>query len=910
MEYPNLKWHRMTADDVISELHTNAACGLNRKAARSRSRRNGKNTLFDINQADNQQIWKRLVADAALWIFLFVCVLLLCFSEVATGVIALICVAIGVFFLWRFMRREKLIEGQISSYRIPWVSVIRDGKRILISAREVVVGDILLLKAGDTVPCDCRILSLQNLTVYTLLPDDKGKAQWVELPKKADFVYGFGSQEVTPGFVNMLYGGSRIAQGEVAAVAVAIGKDTFIGAMQMFTVPSEQKGNEKENIYTIRPFLKIYGILLLLLMLPLTLIGILMLPQERTLMALFASLSAVLAIASPALLDVYFQVVSLRARKESFGRFSQENRAVIKSVRAVDRLSSITDVFVLGKCGCSDGKLHLHRCMIGKDEIRIRKNEAYFALQPICEAFLLLSSAISEELEKDFVLPKEDDSALCNELIDASSFDVEAMRVRIKQVTMLSDLKNDFASLEVRSKIGAYRLYFSEKNGFWNACYAYENNGVIFPMDLSVRKCMEEFYHSAQAEGCRIITCIRDVDGRKILYGALAIREEMQKTLISIIEELKQSQARTTFFFAQEDQITKHYLQALGLWEHAILRSESLKYSRSIEDCIEHHRVLVGFSRKEILNVLLSLRKQGKRIAVMGNTSTDFSVMQNAFLSVACDGMSYHSHAMQNGILEDDIQADGLAQSERCSQTMRRTADILVPRAQKIGGGLFAFSQVLADCRACRVRIRSILLPLLLLSQFACVLLTTLSVMFGGVGLMSVLQILTGGFLLPLALLFSILTLPIPQNQLRQWLTLDAVTIEKTLLKKAMWIPLLISTFGCVLYCFVLHLSGLLTLQSASSFVAVSYILLELIFFMEIIISMKMPIFHKGWIAVWIFVLSVTALVVLSQCFSVVATITGFGDWTILSVISLPLLPILFYVSRFFVRLFSHRTSK
>ena len=93
-----------------------------------------------------------------------------------------------------------------------------------------------------------------------------------------------------------------------------------------------------------------------------------------------------------------------------------------------------------------------------------------------------------------------------------------------------------------------------------------------------MRERLNEFYHSAQDEGCRVITAIRDVNGRKIFLGALAIREQQQQTLPSVIEELKQSHVRTTFFFPQEDQHTKLYLKSLGLWEHTILKSESIRY--------------------------------------------------------------------------------------------------------------------------------------------------------------------------------------------------------------------------------------------------------------------------------------------------------------------------------------------
>lgn len=906
MNHPNVKWHRMTSEDVITELHTDAACGLNRKAARSRSKKDGKNTLFDAHSTQDKKLWMSLLKDPALWILLFVSVFAICFSRWELGLSVLLCVLIGGFVIWRVLRHHHLLEQCIQEYRVPWNSVIRSGKRIQLCARDVVRGDILLFKSGDIVPCDCRLLSQKDLIVHTLQPSASGTFEWKEFEKNADFVYSYGSKESAPSYVNMLYGGSRIMQGEAAAIAVEIGSNTFLGAIENFELPSERSKNEKGSTSVLRPFLRVYGILLMFLLLPLTVIGLLALPQGSSMIGFFLSLSALLAIGAPALTEFYFFLIAIRAKKECFAQAPRENRAVLKSSRAMDRLASLTDVFVLGTCGSSDGKLHLIRSATGKGELPLQKGDSYFALQPLCEAYLLLSQSRHAEIEKDFSLSKWDDRELCQELVEFSSFDTEAMKVRIQNTSLVS-FSGSMAILEVQSKIGAYVLRFTEQTDAWDTCATYEADGSLIAMDHSVSLRLQHFYDSARADGCRVITVIKMIGTRNILLGALAIREQIQHTLPSVLEEWKQSGVRVSFFFRKHTPQISQYLGAAGLLRSCVFYDENSGFESNLTNDLNHHRVFVGLSQKEIVSLIEQSRKKGCRIAVMGNAAIDLPLMQKANLSVACDGTAYHKSATVEN--EIGFAEDGLLQSAQCAQVLRRSADVLIPRADKMGGGLFALLQTVAHCRAARVRMR-LLLPLLASTQLLCVLFTVFSICFSGIGLMNPLQILIFGFLFSLAQTYLFLILPIPQNKLRKWTAFDVGTLEKTLFGKSFWLPCVISSFGSVLYCFIFSLCGVLSRESATSYIALSCVILQTILILQTVIRMKLPLIHKGWLPLLSVFVGIAVFLLLSQLVAPLSSIFGFGSWTFLTCLSLPIPILLFFGTKLLIRHFTHRTSK
>ena len=65
------RWHQATPLSVCQSLHTNAACGLSRKAARSRFKKQGRNPLFDDLTPQKKNPVKSLLLDPAILLMLF-----------------------------------------------------------------------------------------------------------------------------------------------------------------------------------------------------------------------------------------------------------------------------------------------------------------------------------------------------------------------------------------------------------------------------------------------------------------------------------------------------------------------------------------------------------------------------------------------------------------------------------------------------------------------------------------------------------------------------------------------------------------------------------------------------------------------------------------------------------------------
>ncbi len=104
--------------------------------------------------------------------------------------------------------------------------VIRNGHQITVKSEELVVGDIIVLEAGDAVPADARIIECASLKI------EEAALTGESVPvTKQDGVITAGENGTVPlgDRKNMVYMGSTVVYGRALAVVCATGMDTEMG---------------------------------------------------------------------------------------------------------------------------------------------------------------------------------------------------------------------------------------------------------------------------------------------------------------------------------------------------------------------------------------------------------------------------------------------------------------------------------------------------------------------------------------------------------------------------------------------------------------------------------------------------------------------------------------------------------
>ena len=225
-----MKEYLKTANEVINEQNTSLN-GLSEQEAKARLEKNGKNKLAE---AKKETLLVRFLKQFAepMTIILLVAAAVSGALEIidhAFPVDAVIILAVviinatlGVF---QESKAEKAIEAlqEISS---AMSKVIRDGKQISVKSEDLVVGDIIVLEAGDSVPADARIIECASMQVEEAALTGES----VPANKHIDPLTANANGDVPLGDrKNMVFMGTTVVYGRGKAVIVATGMDTEMG---------------------------------------------------------------------------------------------------------------------------------------------------------------------------------------------------------------------------------------------------------------------------------------------------------------------------------------------------------------------------------------------------------------------------------------------------------------------------------------------------------------------------------------------------------------------------------------------------------------------------------------------------------------------------------------------------------
>ena len=160
-------------------------------------------------------------------------------EAIAIAVIVLFAVLLG--FVQEY-RAERAIEA-LRQMAAPTANVIRDGREIDIPARELVPGDVIILRAGDKIPADARLIEAVNLQIEEAaltgesVPVEKNTAP-IDNPNPA-----LGDRK------NIAYAGTAATYGRGRAVIVATGMNTEFGKIaQMLQTVETGRTPLQENL--------------------------------------------------------------------------------------------------------------------------------------------------------------------------------------------------------------------------------------------------------------------------------------------------------------------------------------------------------------------------------------------------------------------------------------------------------------------------------------------------------------------------------------------------------------------------------------------------------------------------------------------------------------------------------------
>src|SRR5690242_17325232 len=454
-------------------------------------------------------------------------------------------VALNFTQAYRSQRAAQRLRQQVGQT----ATVVRDGVEREIPVREVVVGDVIHLKAGDLVPADCRLLSIRDLFVNEALLTGES------LPREKQAISG----PLPPGAGGLgdamtgVFRGTSVVSGLGAAVVVATG-----GATEFGHVAAGLVGRTPETEFERGT--RRFGFLILQMVVFLVLFVFLVNTLlHRDILESFLFSVALAVGLTPELLPMVVSVTLSRGAVRM-----ARKKVIVKQLAAIENFGSM-DVLCSDKTGTltvGEISVDCHVNLVGEEDERVIRLAAVNSVYQTG-----LRSPMDEA-----ILKHEHPTVGLYERVDEIPFDFQRRRV----------------SVIVRE--GARRLLITKgaPESVLPTCAGGELKGEVGPLTTDGRAAAEALFRRLSEQGYRVLAvAYREIDARPVyaaaderdlvLVGFAAFLDPPHDGVAETLRALRADGIEVKIVTGDNDLVTRKICQQVGLESGEIVIGDAIE---------------------------------------------------------------------------------------------------------------------------------------------------------------------------------------------------------------------------------------------------------------------------------------------------------------------------------------------
>ena len=643
--------YRIPIKELFIRFESNQNKGLNEKEVEKRLRKNGLNILLRSKQTTKLELLFRQFKNPLIFILLIAGAISIALGKfIDSGVIFVaIFVNIGIGFFQESRSADifKSLEKSVKENAF----VLREGKIKEISATHLVIGDIILLKAGNKVPADSRLIFARGLEVdeTSLTGESIPVKKYANILKKE---LSLGDRN------NTVYMGTVITSGEAKALVVATGNNTEIGQIVFLT---QSVFREKTPLqHKISRLGKFIGALVVLISIGIFILGFF---QNMEFSDIFI-LSVAIAVAAipegmPAALSVVLAIGMRKIFKE---------HGLIKHISASETLGSTT-VICTDKTGTlTEGKM--------KAEIIITKEKEYMAKDNLSKEINCIlgfaNEAIIENRQGIVIFHgSPTDKAMMKRALD-SGFNLKESLEKFPRLAMLQFNRD-------RKYIASFHKKSYEK------IEAFITGAPEIILENSIltnkqKNNLTEKYEAIAKQGFRIIALAKRKFNRNIIaqnardeelekqvkklkfVGFAMIRDSIRASSKNMIEQAEQAGIKVVMVTGDHKLTAKAIAKELGLKieRNSVITGLELDNmpDSELEARIKKISIFARVSPKHKMRIVEMLQKKGEVVAMTGDGVNDTPAIKKSDIGIAFNsGTDISKEAADLVLLDNSFSA-------------------------------------------------------------------------------------------------------------------------------------------------------------------------------------------------------------------------------------------------------------
>lgn len=419
------QFYRKGIEEVIKSLGVNLTQGLNDDEVKENRDKYGFNELEEGKKKSAVQVFFEQFKDFLVIILIAAAIISAFLGKLESTLVILIVICINAILgTVQHIKAEQSLSS-LKALSSPTAKVLRNGKRIEIPSKEIIVGDILYLDAGDYISADGRIIETYSLQVNeSSLTGESESVLKVIDPIEGDHV-AIGDRK------NMVFSGSFVTYGRGVVVVTGIGMNTEIGKIaNLLETAQEKKTPLQVSLDNFGRKLAIGILIICAIVFALNIFR-----GYDLLESLMFAVSLAVAAIPEALSSIVTIVLALGTQK-----MAKEN-AIVRKLHAVESLGSIS-VICSDKTGTlTQNKMTVQRlfvddAVIGSKEVDLNR----YLEKKLVLMSLLCNDAVTSK-EKDIGDPTEIALINLGDIYKLDELEIRKKYPRLGEIPFDSDRK-------------------------------------------------------------------------------------------------------------------------------------------------------------------------------------------------------------------------------------------------------------------------------------------------------------------------------------------------------------------------------------------------------------------------------------------------------------------------------------
>lgn len=647
-------WHNLNITEVLHLLKSSKS-GLTTEEAQKRLKKYGENKLPDkkkftqleiaINQLKNPFVYVLLAAA-------FITFLLEDFID--TGVILIVVLINTIVGFIQETKVERALE-QLKQMIEHKSDVIRDGIEKEITTEEIVPGDIIMLRAGDRIPADGRILEVHELDIdESSLTGESAPAG--KIIKTLDPKGDSQSKE------NMAYMGTSVVRGRGTMAITSTGLNTKFGQIALLLKQTEKEKTPLQ--LKLARFSKFFSVLIFFIVVAIFFIGIL--KGHKTVDMFTTSVAIAVAAIPEGLLIAVTVILAIGMRR------ILKNGSLVRKLIAAETLGSTT-IICTDKTGTlTKGEMQVdHIITIGSDfyltkekdkDDKVIEEEKHRLDHIIAVKIgIICNNAIIEnpyeELEKWKIHGDYTERALLQSGMNVG-FDLQKIKksfVRIEEIPFTSERK--FMATLNKTDPQKYEIYVKgAPEEIISRSREVLVEGKRKHMSEEDLRFLKKKQNDLSKKGLRVIAvAFRDADkdvinnfkeendndliNELVFVGLIALKDPLRSEAKNTIQLAKDAGIRTIMITGDHRLTARTIANELGMKvdDDNILDGEKLDQmnTKEFHNIVEKIKVYARVSPRHKSRIVDAWQSKGEVVAMTGDGVNDAPALKSADIGIA-----------------------------------------------------------------------------------------------------------------------------------------------------------------------------------------------------------------------------------------------------------------------------------